>query len=223
MASTDKNASDPIPGVTSISTTDFDTTMQSETQASRAPTGPDQAEGAVRQEEPGNIGKKDPATGETELWQDRYAFGNFAARFLIGFALIALCLFFVYRAADPNERYYRPLAILSGVVTGVFWIWLAFNIFRSRFGHHYRLTTRRLFVSSGIFRRQEDMMELNDLKEVTVNQEAFFDHVCKVGHVVVTSSVKGAPTLILVGVQNPQQVSDLIYKNAREESANPII
>lgn len=222
MAMTDETGSDPIPGMISVSTTDFESSTQPEPKASHPGAGGDPT-GAVQPGDPVESGKVDPATGETEVWQDRYAFGNFASRFLIGFALIALALFFVYRASDPNSRYYRPLAILTGLVSTLFWIWLSFNIFRSRFGHHYRLTSLRLFVSSGIFRRQQDMMELTDLKEVTVTQQAFFDHICKVGHVVVTSNVKGSPTLILVGVQNPQQVSDLIYKNARADGAEAIV
>lgn len=160
-------------------------------------------------------GTTDPETGETEVWADRYAFGNFAARFLIGFALIGVCLYFVYETSKPEHRGFYPLAVLSGAASAVYWVWVAFNIFRSRFSHRYRLTSKRLFVSSGVFRRQEDMMELEHLKEVTVQQQGMFDHLCKVGHVVVESNVKGAPTLILVGVNNPHKVSDLIYQNAR--------
>ena len=214
MAMSDSPESNQDPSVISVSTSDVDAAGG---QASFPP--PANSDlgstrvGAVGDTEPGAV---DSETGETEIWQDRYAFGNFAARFLVGFALIAACLYFVYEASDPNRRAYRPLAILSGAASTLYWIWLVINIFRSRFSHRYRLTSERLFVSSGIFRRQEDMMELVHLKEVTVEQHAMLDHVCKVGHVVVTSNVQGAPTLILVGVNQPQKVSDLIYRNARK-------
>ena len=87
----------------------------------------------------------------------------------------------------------RPIFVLTGLVTTVWWIYVAFRIIRARLGHHYRLTTNRLFVSSGIFRRHQDMMELDHLKEVAVQQNTFMDHVFKIGTVVVTSNVQGGP------------------------------
>ena len=219
---TDPTESDRTP-VTSFSTTDVETNAASAESPPRTTgdaaieTGPRHvgASDAMEAPEPGTV---DPETGETEVWQDRYAFGNFAARFLVGFFLIGLSLYFLIETQGGRKSFY-PLTIITGAVATLYWLWVVYHLFRSRFSHHYRLTSRRLFVSSGVFRRQEDMMELDHLKEVTVQQQHFFDHVCKVGHVVVESSVKGAPTLVLVGVNKPHKVSDLLYQYARKKVA----
>ena len=219
---TDPNESEPTTPVTSFTTTTVDATGATEGVPTPSigdlatDTGPDHVGSAEASEAP-VPGTVDPETGETEIWQDRYAFGNFAARFLVGFFLIGLSLYFLIETQSGHNAYY-PLTILSGAIATIYWLWLVYHLFRSRFSHHYRLTSRRLFVSSGVFRRQEDMMELANLKEVTVQQQKFFDHICKVGHVIVESEVKGAPTLILVGVNRPHQVSDLLYQHARKNS-----
>ena len=223
MPMTESTEPDPSSPVTSYSTADIEENAAGVGAPPRAEgesaleTGPRHvgASDAMEAPEPGTV---DPETGETEIWQDRYAFGNFAARFLIGFFLIGLSLYFLIETQSGRKAFY-PLTILTGAVAAIYWLWVVYHLFRSRFSHHYRLTSKRLFVSSGVFRRQEDMMELANLKEVTVQQQKFFDHVCKVGHVVVESEVKGAPTLVLVGVNKPHQVSDLLYQNARKKVA----
>ncbi len=156
------------------------------------------------------------ATEETDVWEDRYAFENFAARFIIGIGLIVGCAVLALDTYAEGHRMYRPLTILLGAVTSLFWIWLAIRIFRARFSHHYQLTSHRLFVSLGIFRRRRDMMELIHLKEVSIQQQTFLDHLFKVGTVVVTSNVDKAPTLFIAGVKDPQKVMDLIYHHARD-------
>ncbi len=67
----------------------------------------------------------------------------------------------------------------------------------------------------GIFQRRQDIMELEHLKEVTLQQQNFFDHIFKIGTVMVASNVSGTPVLYLLGVKEPQKVSDLIYNHAR--------
>ncbi len=156
------------------------------------------------------------ATQEMEIWEDRYAFENFVGRFIIGFGLIIGCAILAIDSYAENHRIFRPLTILLGAVTTLFWLWLAFRIVRARFSHHYQLTSHRLFVSLGIFRRRRDMMELTHLKEVSLQQQTFLDHMFKVGTVVVTSNVQGTPTLFIAGVKDPQKVMDLIYHHARD-------
>ena len=156
------------------------------------------------------------ATQEQEIWEDRYAFANFAGRFILGAGLIVGCAVLAIDAYTENHRMFRPLTILLGITTTIYWLWLAVRIFQARLSHHYQLTSHRLFVSQGIFRRRRDMMELTHLKEVILQQQTFFDHLFKIGNVVVASNVNGAPTLIIAGVRHPQEVMDLIYHHARD-------
>jgi len=156
------------------------------------------------------------ATEEQEIWEDRYAFANFVGRFIIGGGLIVGCAVLAIDAYSENHRMFRPLTILLGIAATLFWLWLAIRIFQARLSHHYQLTSHRLFVSQGIFRRRRDMMELTHLKEVTLQQQTFFDHLFKIGTVAVASNLNGTPTLFIAGVRNPQQVMDLIYHHARD-------
>lgn len=156
---------------------------------------------------------------EQEIWEGGYDFGNFAGRLLVGFAVLAGLIVSAYYTYALEHRGIRPIFILTGLVATIWWLYLAYRIVRARLGHHYRLTTNRLFVSSGIFRRHQDMMELDHLKEVAVQQHTFMDHVFKIGTVVVTSNVQGAPTLFLLGIKYPQQVTDKIYHHARDKSS----
>lgn len=156
-----------------------------------------------------------PEGKEQEVWEGDYDLGNFAGRIILGAVGGLVEAYLAYETYLNNKPWLRPLVILLGLTLTLGWIWLIFRMIRARMGHHYRLTTNRLFVSSGIFRRTQDMMELEHLKEVSVQQGGFLQHLCKIGTVTVTSNVQGAPTLFLLGVKYPQQITDKIYHHAR--------
>ena len=157
-----------------------------------------------------------PTTEEVPIWEARYSFANFAGRLFIGFLLIAACLALIVAVQAYGHHGFRPIVYIVGVLSTGYWLWLAFRIFRARFGHHYRLTSHRLFVRSGMFRRQEDMLELGELKEVSVSQQGILDHLFKIGTVIVHSKVNGAPVMFLIGVKDPQVVMDSIFHHARD-------
>ena len=54
------------------------------------------------------------------------------------------------------------LTALAGIVLGVLWATLIYRIIQARYGHFYRLTTRRLFVSTGLFNRRKGWELLQD-------------------------------------------------------------
>ena len=216
------NLPDPANPIISVSTDDVLTSDTSSTDfvTESAPGGVDQPVGSAndRSDDAALEGPTDRGA-EQEVWQAGYDFGNFAGRLLVGFLLLGGLAASAYSTYGLGHGFMRPIFVLTGLVATIFWLYVAFRIIRARLGHHYRLTTNRLFVSSGIFRRHQDMMELDHLKEVAVQQNTFMDHVFKIGTVVVTSNVQGAPTLFLLGIKYPQQVTDKIYHNARDKSA----
>jgi uncharacterized membrane protein YdbT with pleckstrin-like domain len=111
---------------------------------------------------------------------------------------------------------YGFLAKLVGVVTVLFWAYLGFRLIRAWHSHHYRLTTRRLFVSSGFFRRRVDQIELLRIKDLYVHQ-SIIQQWLDVGTVVVVSSEQTLPKAALLGVSRPQSIMDLIWQQARRE------
>ncbi len=69
---------------------------------------------------------------------------------------------------------------------------LAFKFFRVRRNHYYRLTTRRLFLTTGLFHRRVDQVELVRIKDLFVRQNlisAWLD----VGTVILISSEADPP------------------------------
>ena len=104
-----------------------------------------------------------------------------------------------------------------GWVVVVLWAFVGFRVLRARFSHYYRLTTRRLFVSSGIFRRRRDIIEFSRIKDFYTRQGSLLDRMLGIGTVVVVSSEKDVPLFYLPGVDAPKQVMDLIWHHARTE------
>ena len=47
---------------------------------------------------------------------------------------------------------------------------LGFKFLRARRNHHYRLTTRRLFLTTGLFQRRVDQVELVRVKDLFVRR-----------------------------------------------------
>src|SRR5262249_853868 len=60
--------------------------------------------------------------------------------------------------------------VLMGVALLALWAWLLKRIVQARFGHRYRLTNRRLFVSTGLLNRRRDQMELLRVQDVYTKQ-----------------------------------------------------
>jgi len=108
------------------------------------------------------------------------------------------------------------LTIISGLVLGVLWIMIIYRIIQARFGHYYRLTTRRLFISTGLMRRRRDMMELLRVKDVFTRQ-SLMERWLSLGTVVVVCSDRDLPTFYIAGVDDPKRVMDLIWHHARAE------
>jgi uncharacterized membrane protein YdbT with pleckstrin-like domain len=111
---------------------------------------------------------------------------------------------------------YRFLAMVLGIAALVFWAYLGLRILRARYSHHYRLTTRRLFVSSGLFRRRVDQIELIRIKDLYV-QQSMINQWLDVGTVVVISSEPTLSKASVFGIDRPRLVMDLIWQHARCE------
>jgi membrane protein YdbS with pleckstrin-like domain len=175
--------------------------------------------GAVSQmeaETPADPNKGAGIEGEEVVWEARYAMKNFLgrliARALLTVAWIALAVY-TWGYSDGSLAL---LTGITGVVLLVLWLALIYRIIQARFGHYYRLTTRRLFVSTGLMRRRRDMMELLRVKDVFTRQ-TLVERWLSLGTVVVVSSDRELPTFYVAGVDDPKRVMDLIWHHARAE------
>lgn len=114
---------------------------------------------------------------------------------------------------------YTGLAWLTygtGAAILAYGLTLAFKFFRVRRNHYYRLTTHRLFLTTGLFHRRVDQVELVRIKDLFVQQNLISVWL-DVGTVVLISSEATLPKAHLLGIEKPQGVRDLIWRNSRAE------
>ncbi len=154
--------------------------------------------------------------GEEEVWTARYSMLNFIGRLTLRTILtVAWAGLAVYTWGMAHTNL-GTATIVLGVVLALFWLTLIYRIIKARFGHFYRLTNRRLFVSTGLMRRRRDQVELLRVKDVYTRQ-TLVERWLEIGTVVVVSSESALPTFYLAGVDHPKQVMDLVWHHSRTE------
>jgi membrane protein YdbS with pleckstrin-like domain len=173
----------------------------------------------VRREERGS---PDPingigSEGEEEVWIGRYSMRNFLGRAIAWGILTVLWVAMAIRTWGYDHTNMAGPTIALGVVLVILWLMLFFRMAQAWLGHHYRLTTRRLFVSTGIANRERDQLELLRVQDIYVQQPTLLHRWLSLGNVVIVSSEKNLPNYHLVGVSNPKGVQDLIWHHARAE------
>jgi len=154
--------------------------------------------------------------GEEVVWEARYSMKNFlgrvVARTLLTLGWVALAIYtWVY---DHSGVMF--FTIMLGLFVVFAWVALLYRILVARCGHEYRLTNRRLFVSTGLMRRRRDQMELLRVKDVFTRQ-TLMDGWLSLGTVVVVPNESTLPTFYLAGVDEPKRVMDLVWHCARAE------
>ena len=85
----------------------------------------------------------------------------------------------------------------------VLWKWLEIRNFR------YELTTERFRTIRGILNREMDELELYRVKDTSMTQP-FFQRMFGLGSVVLLTSDKSTPELLIEAIPEPMQVRELI-------------
>ena len=157
--------------------------------------------------------------GEDVMWEARYSMRNFLGRVTFRVLLTFAWVVMAVETWGNSHEDLAPVTIALGVALGVFWLALLYRIAQAYYGHYYRLTNRRLFVSTGLMRRRRDQMELLRVKDVFTRQ-TLVERWLSLGTVVVVSTEKELPVFYLAGVNDPKQVMDLVWHHARAERDN---
>ena len=204
-----------VPPVTTVSTTD---TVAATTGAVApgAATSPADVAMVADHREAENVAGKG-TEGEEPVWIGRYSMLKFTGPIAIRVMVSLLYLYSLIRAQQDPEFVFSRFNYVFGLFLGAWWLYLGYQMARAWYSRYYRLTNRRLFVSSGIIHRRRDMMELLRVKDVTMRQSGLLERWIGLGTVIVTSTEKGAPLFLLPGVRNPKEVLDLIWHHARFE------
>jgi hypothetical protein len=160
--------------------------------------------------------------GEATVWEGRYSGRNFIGRMLFGGLLVLLWLLLAFdgwrTARGTGASGWTFWDIIVGIVVLGYWANLGYRFLRARRGHHYRLTNRRLFVTTGFFSRRVDQLELVRIKDVYIQQSMIGDWL-GIGNVVVISSEQTLPKAYLLGVAEPRRIMDLIWHHMRLEQS----
>jgi hypothetical protein len=156
--------------------------------------------------------------GEQVVWQARYSMRNFVGRLTLCALATLGGLWLLYWTWSTGRLHGAGAVGMSalGIALAIVWLALLARIIQARQNHFYQLTTRRLFVTTGLFRRRRDQMELIGIKDV-FERQFLPQRWLGVGTVVVMSPKAELPTFYLTGVNDPKRVMDLIWHYARAE------
>ncbi len=81
--------------------------------------------------------------------------------------------------------------------------------------HRYKVTTERIFYTTGIFSKKTEAMELYRVRDVDM-YEPFWQRLFKLGNVALTTSDKTAMNFLLKAVPNPAELMNNIRKNVEQ-------
>lgn len=162
--------------------------------------------------------------GEATVWEGHYSGRNFIGRMIFGGLLVLLWLYLAFEGWGATDAQgnrsggWSFWTIAVGIAVLLYWANLGYRYLRAHRGHHYRLTNRRLFVTTGFFRRRVDQLELIRIKDVYIQQSMIGDWL-RIGNVVVISSEQTLPKAYLLGVDDPRRIMDLIWNHMRLEQS----
>jgi hypothetical protein len=154
--------------------------------------------------------------GEETVWEGHYSAKNFIGRTLIGGLLTLAWLYVAFRTWGVASQISSVWALGLGIGVLLYWLNLGYRYLRAHRGHHYRLTTRRLFVTTGFFSRRVDQIELLRIKDVYIQQTMIGDWL-GIGNVVLISSEHTLPKAYLLGIEDPRGIMDLLWHHMRLE------
>jgi uncharacterized membrane protein YdbT with pleckstrin-like domain len=152
---------------------------------------------------------------EVDAWWGSYSIKGILPSLLASLAasgaLVGIAWLF-----DPNQG--EQIILLA--VLGACWLALLLNWINRLFGMNYRLTTRRLFVASGLRRRLIHTVNLAQISRIGVKITPV-EKLLGLGRVLVEVQNLSASALILRAVSGPYQIAEkirVLSDQAKQES-----
>jgi hypothetical protein len=164
---------------------------------------------------PSSAGSSAGLEDEQTLWEGRYSAKNFLGRAIFSAVLILAWLALAVATWGFGYRL-AFLAYLTGGAVLLYCCITGFKYLRARRNSYYRLTSRRLFLTTGIFQRRVDQVELVRVKDLFVRQTLVGSWL-DLGSVILISSEQTLPKAVLLGIEEPQRVRDLVWHHTRLE------
>jgi uncharacterized membrane protein YdbT with pleckstrin-like domain len=152
-------------------------------------------------------GRKDDP--EEELWTGGYSskamMGTFVGTLVISIGLIVAGVML----GPPGW-----MVALGAMV--LMWVYVLAVLMVRRMNITYRLTSQRFFHTTGILTKTTNRIEVIHMDDVTFTQ-TFFQRFFGVGTIRITSSDPTDPVLIMPGIAEVKEVSEIIDKARRKE------
>lgn len=139
-------------------------------------------------------------TQEQIIWEGSQSqvlnFGIFISMGIISAIIIVLGVIFFIPAA----------AFAAAPLVYMFYKWIVIR------NHKYKVTTERIFYTTGIFSKKTEALELYRVRDVDM-YEPFWQRMFKLGNISLTTSDKTTSNFLLKAVPNPAQLMNEIRKN----------
>ena len=107
---------------------------------------------------------------------------------------------------------YKPVyMVIAKVMLVLPWFW-AGRAWLLVYCHKYKITSERLMESEGIFSRTTSQLELFRVRDITFH-EPFIMRVLGCGDIILDTSDKSTPIVVLHAIREPHEVLDLLRRN----------
>lgn len=142
-------------------------------------------------------------TQEQIVWEGSQSqvlnFGIFISMGIVSLVILVLSLMFF------------PLAAVL-VVIPLIYIFIKWMVVKN---HRYKVTTERIFYTTGIFSKKTEALELYRVRDVDM-YEPFWQRLFKLGNVALTTSDKTSMNFLLKAVPRPGELMNNIRKNVEQ-------
>jgi membrane protein YdbS with pleckstrin-like domain len=157
---------------------------------------------------------------ETQLWQGGYCpkamLGTWVFTTLVSAIVLAVGIWLSVSESTFVKEHLKVMWIVVLGLILLLWLYQLLKLCFRRLDIRYTLTTQRFIHESGVLRRLTNRIELIDIDDITVSQ-GVFDRVVGVGTVTITSSDVTDPKLLMPGIENVQEIANLIDETRRAE------
>jgi len=150
---------------------------------------------------------------ERDMWTGSYSPKAMTGQWILAAALTVGLLLLLVLTSLGNTATAWKIAL---VVIALGWLYLLGLLGYRKFSKHYELTSQRLKHREGILMRKLDRIELIDIDDVMYKQGPI-QALLRVGNIVIESSDKSHPILVLYGIENVKQVAEKIDDARRAE------
>jgi membrane protein YdbS with pleckstrin-like domain len=148
---------------------------------------------------------------EVGLWQGDYSakamMGTWIAAGLITIAAIVAGILLNFSG--------MAWAITAGIIAAL-WLGTLLALWYKQYSVHYELTNQRFVHKRGLLSRVTDRIEVIDMDDITFTQ-GVVERMLGVGKIVITSSDRTHPEIVLPGIDNVDEVSKLMDDARRKE------